>query len=96
MHNVPPCLQTLSQVRTVYSFVGETRATTSFSKALDAASVAGVRSGLVKGLGIGTSLFFLNSSWALQLWYGTKLVAKQATDGGNILTTIFCVVFGGM
>ncbi|EFJ33407.1 ATP-binding cassette transporter [Selaginella moellendorffii] len=88
--------QTISQIRTVYSFVQESRALTSFSDALQAARKIGERGGLIRGMGLGLTLGIVNCSWALELWCGSILVSKGHIDGGKILTAVFCIVFGGM
>ncbi|KAL5101462.1 hypothetical protein RYX36_005789 [Vicia faba] len=47
--------QTISSIRTVYSFVGETRTIIAFSDALEGFVKLGLKQGLVKGLVIGIS-----------------------------------------
>ncbi|KAG6551908.1 hypothetical protein Mapa_006525 [Marchantia paleacea] len=88
--------EAFSQIRTVYSFVGENRTNIAFRRALEATTKLGVLCGLVKGIGVGMSLGIVNLSWALQLWFGGILVRSGGTNGGAIMGAIFTVVYGGM
>ena len=47
--------QTISSIRTVYSFVGETRTIAAFFDALEGAVKLGLKQGLAKGIVIGIS-----------------------------------------
>lgn len=88
--------QAIAQVRTVYSFVGETRAVESYSKALQTTLKLGYKGGMAKGLGMGVTYGVLFCSWALLLWYAGTLVRNGSTNGGKALSTIFAVIIGGM
>lgn len=88
--------QNISQVRTVYSFVGEQKATKSFSDSLQASLKLGYQSGLAKGLGMGVTYGVLFCCWALLLWYGGVLVRQGEANGGEALSCVFTVIIGGM
>ncbi|KAI7995579.1 ABC transporter B family member 13 [Camellia lanceoleosa] len=88
-------LPVISQVRTVYSFVGEERATETYSKSLQNALKLGKKSGLAKGLGVGFTYGLLFCAWALLLWYAGILVRHKDTNGGKAFTTIINVIFSG-
>jgi ATP-binding cassette subfamily B (MDR/TAP) protein 1 len=88
--------QSLANVRTVYSFVGEHKAVARFSTALRRTLRLGYQSGLAKGLGMGATFFVLFTSYALLLWYGGVLVRHNEANGGKALATIFSVIAGGM
>lgn len=88
--------QSLSNVRTVYSFVGEQKAVASFSSALRRTLRLGYKSGLAKGLGLGVTHLVLFCCYALLLWYGGVLVRNGESNGGKALATIFSVIVGGM
>lgn len=89
-------LQNIAQVRTVYSFVGEKKATDSYAAALQRSLKLGYQGGLAKGLGMGITYAVLNCCWALLLWYGGVLVRNGEANGGKALSTIFSVIIGGM
>ncbi|XP_068640253.1 ABC transporter B family member 13-like [Aristolochia californica] len=87
--------EVISQVRAVYSFVGEERAVKSYSDSLDEALKLGKRSGVAKGLGIGCTYGVLFCSWAFLLWYAGVLVRHQVASGAKAFTTILNVIFSG-
>lgn len=88
--------QVISQVRTVYSFVGEDRAIEAYSMALNKALKFGKRSGFATGIGVGFTYGLLFCAWALLLWYAGILVRHGDTNGGKAFTTIINVIFSGL
>ncbi|KAL3683714.1 hypothetical protein R1sor_001736 [Riccia sorocarpa] len=88
--------ETIGQVRTVYSFVGEDRSLKRYAKALEITLSLGYKAGLAKGLGMGSTYAVLFSCWALLLWYGGVLVRKNIVSGGQALSAIFSVIIGGL
>lgn len=87
--------EVISQVRTVYSFVGEKKATESYSTSLQKALRLVKRSGIAKGVGVGFTYGLLLCAWALLLWYSSILVRHKKTNGGKAFTTILNVIFSG-
>lgn len=87
--------EVISQVRTVYSFVGEEKAVDSYSKSLDNALKLGKKGGFAKGVGVGFTYGLLFCAWALLLWYASILVRHHKTNGGKAFTTIINVIFSG-
>ncbi|XP_031374730.1 ABC transporter B family member 13-like isoform X2 [Punica granatum] len=85
----------ISQVRTVYSFVGEDKAVEAYSKSLNIALKLGKKSGIAKGVGVGLTYVLLFCAWALLLWYAGLLVRHHVTNGGKAFTTIINVIFSG-
>lgn len=88
--------QTVSQIRTVYSYLGETRAMTAFGEALKPCIKLGAKAGLTKGVGLGTMVGSVNLSWALVFYVAGVLISKGLVRPGNAIVTIFCVVYGGL
>ncbi|KAG0490076.1 hypothetical protein HPP92_006939 [Vanilla planifolia] len=88
--------QALAQIRTVQSFVGETRALLAYSAALKVAQRIGYRCGFAKGIGLGATYFTVFCSYALLLWYGGHLVRHHQANGGLAITTMFAVMIGGL
>lgn len=88
--------QAIAQVRTVYAFIGENKAISAYSEALEETLELGYKGGLAKGLGMGVSYVLLFCSWALILWYAGVLVRRGETNGGKSITAIFSVIIGGM
>ncbi|KAJ8772502.1 hypothetical protein K2173_027679 [Erythroxylum novogranatense] len=86
----------ISQIRTVYSFVGEDKAISGYSKSLENAFKLGKKSGAAKGVGVGLTYGLLFCTWALLLWYASLLVSHQKTNGGKAFTVIINVIFSGL
>ncbi|TYH11672.1 hypothetical protein ES288_A06G004000v1 [Gossypium darwinii] len=87
--------EVISQIRTVYAFVGEERAVKAYSSSLKNALKMGKRSGLAKGVGVGFTYGLLFCAWAFLLWYAGILVRHSKTNGGKAFTTIINVIFSG-
>ncbi|KAD7477115.1 hypothetical protein E3N88_00251 [Mikania micrantha] len=87
--------ENISQVRTVYSFVGEKKAMDSYGRSLQKAVKLGRKSGIAKGVGIGFTYALLFCAWAFLLWYAGILVRHNDTNGGKAFTTIINVIFSG-
>ncbi|KAI9200780.1 hypothetical protein LWI28_013145 [Acer negundo] len=87
--------EVISQVRTVYSFVGEDKAVETYSQSLKKALKLGKKSGIAKGVGVGLTYGLLFCAWSLLLWYASILVRHGHTNGGKAFTTIINVIFSG-
>ncbi|KAL0314556.1 UNVERIFIED_CONTAM: ABC transporter B family member 13 [Sesamum angustifolium] len=87
--------EVISQVRTVYSFVGEEKAIETYSKSLENALKLAKKTGIAKGIGIGFTYGLLFCAWALLLWYASMLVRHGHANGGKAFTTIINVVYSG-
>ncbi|KAF5175694.1 Abc transporter b family member [Thalictrum thalictroides] len=88
--------QAIAQVRTVYSYVGETKALNSYSDAIQNTLKLGYKAGIAKGLGIGCTYGIACMSWALVFWYAGVFIRNGQTDGGKAFTAIFSAIVGGM
>ncbi|XP_031490564.1 ABC transporter B family member 11-like [Nymphaea colorata] len=88
--------QTVGSIRTVASFTGEKEAITKYNRALKAAYLATVKQGLAAGVGIGAVFLIIFASYALALWYGSKLIVDKGYTGGQVITVMIAVMTGGM
>uniref|UniRef100_A0A0C9RIA8 TSA: Wollemia nobilis Ref_Wollemi_Transcript_18635_3947 transcribed RNA sequence n=1 Tax=Wollemia nobilis TaxID=56998 RepID=A0A0C9RIA8_9CONI len=88
--------EVIGNVRTVYAFVGEEKAVESYKKALMETYEIGKKSGLAKGFGLGTLHAVLFMSWALLVWYTSRIVHQGVVDGGEAFTTMLNVVISGL
>jgi hypothetical protein len=68
--------QAIGQVRTVYSFVGESKALNSYSEAIQNTLKLGYKAGMAKGLGIGCTYGIACMSWALVFWYAGVFIRR--------------------
>jgi ATP-binding cassette subfamily B (MDR/TAP) protein 1 len=88
--------QSISQIRVVLAFVGESRTLESYSSALTVAQKIGYKTGFAKGMGVGATYFVVFCCYALLLWYGGYLVRHHYTNGGLAISTMFAVMIGGL
>ncbi|KAJ4960024.1 hypothetical protein NE237_019934 [Protea cynaroides] len=88
--------QAIAQVRTVYSYVGESKALNSYSDSIQNTLKLGYKAGMAKGLGIGCTYGIACMSWALVFWYAGVFIRNGQTDGGKAFTAIFSAIVGGM
>ncbi|KAJ4707471.1 ABC transporter B family protein [Melia azedarach] len=88
--------QAVAQVRTVYSYVGESKALNSYSDAIQNTLKLGYKAGMAKGLGLGCTYGIACMSWALVFWYAGVFIRNGVTDGGKAFTAIFSAIVGGM
>ncbi|KAI8533910.1 hypothetical protein RHMOL_Rhmol10G0047300 [Rhododendron molle] len=88
--------QAIAQVRTVYSYVGESKALNSYSDAIQHTLRLGYKAGMAKGLGLGCTYGILWMSWAGVFWYAGVFVRNGQTDGGKAFTAILSSVVGGV
>ncbi|KAM0936370.1 putative ABC-type xenobiotic transporter [Dioscorea sansibarensis] len=88
--------QAITQVRTVYSFVGENKALNSYSEAIQNTLKLGYKAGMAKGLGVGCTYGIACMSWALVFWYAGVFIRNGQIDGGKAFTAIFSAIVGGL
>ncbi|MQM19262.1 hypothetical protein Taro_052262 [Colocasia esculenta] len=87
--------QAISSIRTVYSFVAESRTMVEFSAALEGSVKLGLRQGLAKGIAIGVNGITF-AIWAFISWYGSRLVMYHHGRGGTIFAVGASVIVGGL
>lgn len=78
------------------SFTGEKHAIENYTKLVKAAYQSAVHEGTVTGLGLGCALFIIFSSYALAIWYGSKLIVHKGYSGGDVINVMIAVMTGGM
>ncbi|CAI5507823.1 unnamed protein product [Closterium sp. Naga37s-1] len=76
----------VSAIRTVAAFTGEHRAVQQYSLKLNKAFREGVKQSVAAGAGLGVTVFIMFSSYALALWYGSKMIADAGYTGGDVFT----------
>lgn len=89
-------LQTISHIKTVYSFVGESSALKSFKENMDKLYIISKGEALIKGVGTGMFQTVSFCSWALIVWVGAVVVAAHRRKGGDIITAVMSILFGAM
>ncbi|KAG6656427.1 hypothetical protein I3843_04G021200 [Carya illinoinensis] len=87
--------QAISSIRTVYAFVGESKAIAAFSAALQGSVELGLRQGLAKGLAIGSNGVVF-AIWSFMSYYGSRLVMYHGAEGGTIFVVGAAIAVGGL
>ncbi|KAI3722362.1 hypothetical protein L2E82_33398 [Cichorium intybus] len=87
--------QAISSVRTVYSFVGESKTITEYSAALQGTVKLGLKQGLAKGIAIGSNGVVF-AVWAFLSWYGSRMVMYHGAKGGTVFAVGAAIAIGGL
>ncbi|WOK95121.1 multidrug resistance protein [Canna indica] len=87
--------QSVSSIRTVYSFAAEERTMAKFSAALDDSVKLGLKQGLAKGLALGSNGITF-AIWAFMVWYGSRLVMYHGGKGGTVFAVGASIIVGGL
>ncbi|XP_047154645.1 ABC transporter B family member 9-like [Vigna umbellata] len=88
--------QTVGAIRTVASFTGEKKAIEKYNNKLRIAYITTVEQGLASGFGMGILLLIIFSTYALSMWYGSKLIIDKGYDGGTVFNIIISMNTGAM
>ncbi|KAJ0100363.1 hypothetical protein Patl1_22028 [Pistacia atlantica] len=75
--------QAISSIRTVYSFVGETKTINEFSSALESLVNLGVKQGLAKGWAVGSNNI-IYAIWSFLAYYDGRMVMCHGAKGGTV------------
>lgn len=78
------------------SFTGENIAINKYNSKLQVAYATAVKQGLASGIGLGTVLLIIFSSYGLAIWYGSKLIIEEGYNGGVVINIIMVIMMGGM
>ncbi|KAK4375745.1 hypothetical protein RND71_006422 [Anisodus tanguticus] len=88
--------QTISQIRTVFAFVGENLSIKSFSDCIERQLRISKKEAFIKGLGTGMFQTITFSSWALIVWVGAVVVAAKRSSGGDVIAAVMSILFGAI
>ncbi|KAJ4722938.1 ABC transporter B family protein [Melia azedarach] len=88
--------QIISQIKTVFAFVGESRAIMSFSACMDKQITISKGEALIKGVGTGMFQSVSFCSWALVIWVGAVVVTAHRSTGGEVLAAVMSILFGAI
>ncbi|CAM6129699.1 unnamed protein product [Calypogeia fissa] len=88
--------QALAQVRTVYSFVSESKFVKAYNAALETTVMHGRRGGLAMGFTMGFTYTVVHPSFALLVWYGSILIRQGLINGGEAMSCMFAVIIGAL
>nr|XP_043634304.1 ABC transporter B family member 15-like [Erigeron canadensis] len=88
--------QAISSVRTVYSFVRESKTIREYSAALQGTMKLGINQGLAKGLAMGSNSGVVFAVWSFICWYGSRLVMYHGAKGGIVFGVGSSITYGGL
>ncbi|XP_063889978.1 ATP-dependent translocase ABCB1-like isoform X2 [Scylla paramamosain] len=93
--------EVLSSIRTVLAFGGEAKEIKRYEDNLVYARNAGVKRGLMTGVGVGVMWLFIYAAYALAFWYGTGLILDSRAGNGDydpskLIIVFFSVLMGAM
>ncbi|KAJ6969480.1 hypothetical protein NC653_034109 [Populus alba x Populus x berolinensis] len=88
--------QTVSQIKTVFAFVGESYAIKTFSESMAKQLSKSKVEALIKGVVIGTFQTVTFCSWALIIWVAAVVVTAKRAHGGDVLAAIMSILLGAI
>uniref|UniRef100_A0A0E0GTR6 MDR-like ABC transporter n=1 Tax=Oryza nivara TaxID=4536 RepID=A0A0E0GTR6_ORYNI len=84
--------QTLSHIKTVFSFVGENSAIKSFTKCMDKQYKLSKIEAMTKGLGLGMLQIATFCSYSLTVWVGAAAVVDRSAKGGETIAAVINIL----
>ncbi|KAL6899211.1 hypothetical protein ACP4OV_005869 [Aristida adscensionis] len=87
--------EAVSNLRTITSFSSQGRILRLFKKAQDGPRKESIQQSWFTGLVLGTSLFLMTCTWAIDFWYGSKLMIEGHLTGKALLQTFMIIVATG-
>ncbi|KAF7830827.1 ABC transporter B family member 19-like [Senna tora] len=88
--------QTISHIKTVYAFVGESSAMKSFTENMEKLYIISKGEALIKGVGTGMFQTVSFCSWALIVWVGAVVVTAKRASGGDVIAAVMSILFGAI
>ncbi|XP_058084469.1 ABC transporter B family member 10-like [Magnolia sinica] len=84
--------EAVSNIRTVAAFCSEQKVMDLYSHELEEPSKHSFRRGQIAGIFFGISQFFIFSSYALALWYGSVLMGKELASFKSIMKSFMVLI----
>ncbi|KAM0934126.1 putative ABC-type xenobiotic transporter [Dioscorea sansibarensis] len=84
--------EAVSNIRTVAAFCSENKVIDLYAGELEEPSKHSFRRGQAAGIFYGVSQFFLFSSYALALWYGSVLMGKELASFKSVIKTFMVMI----
>ncbi|GFZ15995.1 ATP binding cassette subfamily B1 [Actinidia rufa] len=88
--------KTISQIKTVFAFVGESSAIKYFSEYMKRQFILSKGEALIKGVGLGMFQTVTFCSWALIVWVGAIVVTAGRAKGGDVIAAVMSILFGAI
>lgn len=87
--------EAVSNLRTVTAFSSQDRILSLFDRAQEGPRRESIRQAWYAGLGLGSSMSLMTCTWALDFWYGGKLVAEDKISSKALFQTFMILVSTG-
>ncbi|OEL38003.1 putative multidrug resistance protein [Dichanthelium oligosanthes] len=87
--------EAISNLRTVTAFSSQDRILHLFEEAQDVPRKENIQQSWFAGLVLGTSLLLITCTWALDFWYGSKLMVEGRITAKELLQTFVIIVLTG-
>lgn len=87
--------EAVSNLRTITAFSSQDRILRLFDQAQDGPRKESIRQSWFAGLGLGTSMSLMTCTWALDFWYGGKLMAERHITAKALFQTFMILVSTG-
>ncbi|KAI3997625.1 hypothetical protein MKX01_011042 [Papaver californicum] len=87
--------EAVSNLRTVTAFSSQSRILELFDRAQDGPRRESIRQSWFAGIGLGTSMALMTCTWALDFWYGGKLVSEGDISAKALFQTFMILVSTG-
>ncbi|CAN0922820.1 ABC transporter B family member 19 [Linum grandiflorum] len=88
--------ETITQIKTVFAFVGERRAVKGFSEFITQQLSLSKVEALTKGIGTGMFQAVTFCSWAIIIWVGAFVVTSGRSSGGDVIAAVMSILFGAI
>ncbi|RIA79822.1 ABC transporter type 1, transmembrane domain-containing protein [Glomus cerebriforme] len=86
--------ESISTIRTAVAFSQQKNISKIYESKLENAKKAGIKSGTLNGLFMGSMNFFIYLTYALAFWYGSTLIISGQATPGIVVNVFFSVLIG--
>uniref|UniRef100_A0A0E0G346 Multidrug resistance protein n=1 Tax=Oryza nivara TaxID=4536 RepID=A0A0E0G346_ORYNI len=87
--------EAVSNLRTITAFSSQERILHLFEQSQDGPRKESIRQSWFAGLGLGTSMSLMTCTWALDFWYGGRLMAEHHISAKELFQTFMILVSTG-
>uniref|UniRef100_A0ACD5V4V0 Uncharacterized protein n=1 Tax=Avena sativa TaxID=4498 RepID=A0ACD5V4V0_AVESA len=87
--------EAVSNLRTITAFSSQNRILGLFNQAQNGPRKESIRQSWIAGLGLGTSMSLMTATWALDFWFGGRLIAEHNITAKALFQTFFILVSTG-
>ncbi|KDP45428.1 hypothetical protein JCGZ_09677 [Jatropha curcas] len=87
--------EAVSNLRTITAFSSQDRILKMLEKAQEGPQRESIRQSLFAGIGLGTSQSLMSCTWALDFWYGGKLISQGYITAKDLFETFMVLVSTG-